>query len=84
MFFLVFFFSCIKFITLINSGNKSSVKESLLNLTFSLRSYDHVMNDIFIFCFHFIFFLDVGLEGLEPPCNHLRFQRIMSASRYKP
>lgn len=22
-------------------------------------------------------------EGFEPPCNQLRFQRIMSASRYK-
>lgn len=26
----------------------------------------------------------VGPEGTEPPCNQLRFQRIMSARRYEP
>jgi len=26
----------------------------------------------------------VGPEGFEPPCNQLRFQLVMSESRYEP
>jgi hypothetical protein len=30
------------------------------------------------------YFKIVGPEGLEPPCNQLRFQLVMSESRYGP
>jgi hypothetical protein len=47
--------------------------------------YQHIHHQLLCLPLVYTFFVSfVGPEGFEPPCNQLRFLRIMSARRYRP